>query len=162
MSSFVIDKKSYITAGGFIAGLTEIPGHSEALFLYNYSEGRQYTAEDFRLAFDWLYRLNLKSVQLQYPDWKQEYNKDEFKDEFNDAKKMARDIYRYNPGEFRRQVDRLNLFFSSILYQIEDQGCEQKAKGFIYRLNFALNASVRCRCYEDDFTELDSYGEFAI
>ena len=161
MSCFVIDKKSYIQAAGFVAGLADCSYCREsAVFLYDYSRQRRYTPEDFRLAFDWLYRLNVKSVRGSHRNSKLEPDSNEYLPEFRQCRKKGLEIYSFKPDELQKQVARLNNFLQSVIYQLDDPECERQAKGFIYRLMFALSRTVSNRVYDDE--EIDTWGEFEI
>lgn len=163
MSSFVIRKDQFIRAAGFCAGLASEKRYGEpALWLWDYSRNRCYQPEDFRLAFDWLFRLNALSVQRQYHDDEPETDSNAYLDEFNHYKKLAQDMYLFHPDQLRKAADKLEFFFSGLLYQVEDPDCEAKVKGFVYRLSFALNNMVRRRIYSDETEALGTWASFEI
>ena len=148
MSSFVIEKRDYVNACGFCAGLVDAQRcGSPALHLYDYSRGRRYTAEDFLPAAAWLYRLNAESVALQYHDSEPETDPNDYRANFNYYRTLAKNMYYFHPDKLRAACDKLRNFFESALYQTEDEERERQMKGFLYRLYFAVeNACFRGEC----------------
>ena len=171
MSSFVIDKQTYITAAGFAAGLSDCKNYyrEPVVRLWNYFENRVYTAEDFYQAGVWLYRLNAHSVCEQYGDAEAESNPIEYRSEFEAARAKAAHLYQINSmsrdtrDELKRDIYKFMNFTSSVFYQIENPKDEAAAKGFLYRLNFELMKLLLelDTISADEITE-SSWGEFAI
>lgn len=163
MSSFVISRTDYAKAAGFIAGIASAKYcGSPALFLYDYSRGRRYTAADFFPAFEWLYNLNLKSVCLQYEDspeeWEEPADVENVRAVFNEWRTKTETAYYMKPAQVVHGIAEFKRFCASILYQIEDPECERLAKGFVYRLCFALNDVTERLSGQ----ELESWGAFEI
>jgi len=139
MSSYVIDKRSYARAAGMIAGFCDCKRAGlPVIYLWDYSRGRRYTGDDFKPAFDWLYHLNAKSVQLQYGDKEPENDTNSYNDDFLEYRLIGRKLYMFHGDKVQDAVAQLRDFFGSMLYQTEDEECERNMKGFIYRLYFEL------------------------
>lgn len=153
MSSYVISKEDYSRAAGFCAGLADAKYLGEpALWMWHYGENRVYTARDYLPAFHWLYRLNARSVMLQYGDDEPENDPDEYRAEYEAARKKAFDMYTFHPQKLNKACDNFAGFIHCMLYQTEDPECERQMKGFVYRLYFAVeNARRRRQGIETDW-----------
>ena len=146
MSSYVISKQEFARVGGFCAGLASASYcGSPALWLYDYSRGRVYRPEDYKPAFDWLYRLNAESVMKQYDDAEPETDPESYLADFNEYRRKAKDLYDWHPEKLRDAAAMLRRFVGCLLYQVEDPECEAKVKGFIYRLYIAVMNTVERR-----------------
>lgn len=144
MSSFVMDKKQFIKAAGFCAGLADCKSffNESVLRLWNYSNGAIYTGEDFYNAFVWLFNLNALSVQRQYNDSEPCKDTNKYIVEFNEYRKKTSRYYQTGGIEERKKlvnaIYQFHEFCNCLLYQVEDPDCEMKIKGFIYRLEHEL------------------------
>lgn len=122
MSSYVIDKKTYIKAAGFIAGLQSIVrGHISILYWYNLKEGHLYTDDEIIKEFSRIYENNAISVQLQYHDDEPESDSNMYMDSFIEYKQRAKRIYNEGGSELQKALYRFNDFISGVSYQIEDR-----------------------------------------
>lgn len=140
MSSYVINKASYMKACGALAGLADTQNvfREPALRIWNYNAGRPYNADDFYKTAAWLYQLNALSVMKQYGDDEMEKDPAPYSTEFAAARAAALRKYRKGGAELAAMIYDLTRFFSCILYQVEDPECEAKCKGFLYRTSFEL------------------------
>ena len=151
MSSFVIEKRQFARVGGFCAGLAECSDcGSPALWVYDFSRGRVYRPEDYKPAFDWLFRLNAESVQKQYHDDDPETDAESYQADFNEYRRKARDMWHFHPDKLPGAAAAVRSFFSCLFYQVEDPDCDAKIKGFVYRLYFAIMQTVERRTGADE------------
>lgn len=161
MSSFVINKKEYAEACGFLAGLAEVKGryNEPVLRLWNYARNRVYTPEDFLKVSAWLYDLNAISVQKQYRDSEKCTDSNDYRAEFENYKQRTIETYLFHKSDLKKAIYRFHMFSSCILYQIEDKECDLKAKGFLYRVNHLLMGIMRDI---DQFEVEDSWASFDL
>ena len=162
MSSFVINKKSYVRACGILAGLAELKEsrfNEPVLRLWNYKLNRPYNAEDFKQSAAWLYHLNAVSVQKQYHDDQAAHDPESYNADFAEYMAKAKKAY-HDPdaAKLERIVNELHHFFRSVLYQVEDAECERALKGFCYRLFFELQGVTAKKSGFDP----ESWGDFEI
>lgn len=150
MSSFVISKKEYVKAAGFMAALAEQKDHyrEPIIFWYSYGTGRILTATDYYNAFIKIYNLNAKSVQLQYNDEKPAEDSCEYTDEFDEMRVETAKLYQqatiWGSSEAKQQLTNsifeFSLFARSINYQIEDRKIADKVNKFMNKCQmFLLN-----------------------
>lgn len=126
MSSFIIDKKEYAKAAGLMYGIEESKRDKHHWFL-----------ENVRKEFEHAYLLNVISVNGQYgdsviPDEKR------YDEVFDEHRRLARKIYECDcfgaeqPVSLRDLRPRLQHFFQSVLYQIEDETCHRTVAAWLY------------------------------
>lgn len=158
MSSYVIDKRTFMRVGGFCAGLADARHYDEpALYLWDYKRERIYRPEDYKPAFEWLYRLNARSVALQYNDPEPENDTESYAAEFNAYRKKAKELYHYYPDKLLEVYSDFRHFVNCLLYQVEDPECSGLVKGFVYRLSHAVGNTIdNARGFKG------SWGEFEI
>ena len=167
MSSFVIDKKEFIKAAGFLAGLAEETNgfHEQLLRMWNYRNDRVMNDEDFIEAFTTLYKYNAFSVAKQYKDSDAENDAKEYKTEFQKAKKAAKrmvlDSKLYKNKDLEMTIYKFQSFSSSILYQIEAPEYSDKARFFLAKVQMKLFEVLRSFNGIDE-EEVTSWGEFDI
>ena len=146
MSSFVMSKSEFVRVAGFCAGLADCENsfREPVLRIWNYSTNSVYTGEDFYKAFVWLFKLNALSVQLQYGDKEPEDDPDDYLEDFQEYRTKAAKAYKFrgcdiaNINTLVQAIYKYHSFCECLLYQVEDRDCEQKIKGFIFRVMFQL------------------------
>lgn len=131
MSSFVISKKEYVKAAGFIAALArETNRYCEPIiYWYSYEKGGLKEAEDFYNDFVELYKANAESVLLQYNDKEAETDNTDYREEFENMMKATHRLYMYatklcTPTSRQALINSIyefNLFARSVNYQVEDR-----------------------------------------
>lgn len=150
MSSFVINKKEYVKAAGFMAALAEQKNlyREPIIYWYSYSTGGILTATDYYNAFVKIYNLNAKSVQLQYNDKKPQEDSNEYMNEFDDMRAETVKLYQqatiWGSTEAKQQLTNsifeFSLFARSINYQIEDRKIADEVNKFMNKCQmFLLN-----------------------
>lgn len=162
MSSFVINKQSYVRACGIMAGLADLKEsrfNEPVLRLWNYKLHRPYNADDFYKTAAWLYHLNAVSVQKQYHDSEAAHDGEEYESDFVAYMSKAKRAY-FDPDSeaLENIVNELHHFFRSVLYQVEDAECDKALKGFCYRLFFELQGVTAKKSGFDP----ESWGDFEI
>lgn len=144
MSSFVIGKKEYIKAAGFVAGIMAEKNHyrEPVIYLWDYKEGQLFTDERIQQRFAQLYRDNATSVQLQYSDATCEKDDDRYEAEFQAMKKATHKIYTQalcgDPAALKQAIQNFHMFSRSVAYQIEDEKLNHRSAAFLNRINSAL------------------------
>ena len=143
MSSFIIDKREYVKAAGLMYGIEESKRDKHHYFL-----------EVCRKEFEHAYLLNVVSVNLQYgesvvPD------DGRYDDEFEAMRRLARRISEYvatgapSPLTLPKLRVRLQHFFQSVLYQIEDEACARMVSAWFY--------SCTVKLYEREIHAVDGW-----
>ena len=152
MSSFVISKREYVKAGGFVAGVAA----ELQLWNYDFENRRNMTKEDYYNKFVKFYDMNAESVQEQYGDSERESDPCEYKDVFEafyaKGKRLA--IYK-GSDDFHKAVRSLNQFFSSACYQTENEESHAVMRSFFDRLIVEMFEKMR-------YMELESRGAFEL
>lgn len=138
MSSFIINKREYIKAAGLMYGVAESRRFPHKYFLSN-----------IRKNFAEVYGMNVSSVNKQYNDNTPE-DVAEYDDVFEEYRSIGRRVYN---GECKLSLDNLRKkllrFFSSVLYQIEDEEMNEKAGALFFA------------CTEKLFPEIyNTYGDW--
>lgn len=152
MSSFVISKKEYITVAGFVAGLA----NGLELWLYDYEAGRNSTQADYYKHFDDCYRMNAKSVQLQYHDPEEEQDNNDYIHEFTNAFMKGEQVAHF--GDVWESIARVQAFFSSSIYQIEYPPFMDKVSNYYNKIIAAIYKKLNRIRYAD----CDAWGTFEI
>lgn len=116
MSSFVIGKKEYIKASGFISGLQEALG----LWLYSYKVNRNMTPEDLHKQFTEFFEMNCLSFQEQYRESEVYTDNADYMDEFNEYKRRGYSIG-VTSENLKESIAELRSFFHSCIYQTEKE-----------------------------------------
>lgn len=139
MSSFVISKREYIKAAGYFAGLADQTDYYTVPVVnwYNSKKGGFMEAEDYYKAFCSLYEMNGRSVMLQYSLSSTVSDPDEYREDFDEYRCKAADLYKYSDtvagyADFLDSIFDFLNFCDSIAYQIEDRGLSRQAKRFMY------------------------------
>ena len=152
MSSYVISKREYVKAGGFVAGV------AAELQLWNYDlkKRRNMTKDDYYEKFVRFYDMNAESVKEQYGDSERESDPCEYKDVFEafyaKGKRLA--IHK-GSDDFYKAVRALNQFFSSACYQTENEESHAAMSSFFDRLIVEMFEKMR-------YMELESWGAFVL
>ena len=169
MSSFVVDKREYTKAAGFLAAVTETKNYYQkpVMYLWNKSQHRPYTADDVLQDFARLYTINAAAVAAQYGDAEPEADPADHRDVFAAAKARGADLMRkgYTLGQqqatydLRRAVYGCIMFFRSAMYQIEGDEYERRALRILNKYFRGLYAVLQKLdgLVEDDFR---SWGSF--
>lgn len=132
MSSYVINKKYYVRVAGYISGIAK----ELNVQVYNYTENRNFTEEDYYKLFCTLYDANAISVQKQYHDDTRETDSDDYMQDFNAYKKIGvKDVYNH---DYKKILVNLNSFFSSCKYQIEQPTLEKFAVNTLNKIFVAI------------------------
>ena len=153
MSSYIIDKKSYIRCAGAIAGLSATL--HEPLWIYNHVENRNFNDNDYYNLFKWAYEANYKSVCWQYHDDKEPLDTKDYKADFEEYKKIGKQAIYHN---LRTElVKEIATFFRSIKYQIEEDNLSAKVSCY---LNIVLVEIVNKTVLYDRNTEC--WGNFEL
>ena len=148
MSSYVIDKKEYIKAAGFIAGLTENFSVRD-FWLYDFSVGRNMTKEDYHRQFSAFYNMNAASVKEQYNDSVCESDENDYMDIFNEYRKKGRQMYL---ADVKSALIDLIDFFDSVCYQVEDDEYNKYMRAFFDRVVVEAFSKIHpheCKCWGD-------------
>lgn len=132
MSSFVIDKRSYVRVGAIVAGIAKATrGTGKELYIWNHDKQSVMKGLDFVDKFVECYKLNVESVCKQYAHHKDEYSDPKTYEDNND---YDDDYIRYFKYGEKIADDTLLLmdtvwdiihFSRSVNYQIEDPACNQ-------------------------------------
>lgn len=117
MSSFIISKKDYIKAAGIVAGISE----ALKLWVFDYEEGRNSTAQDYYKQFERFYTMNALSVLEQYGDevGAPATDSNTYKADFEAYRKIGKSAG-YTREGLKEIVAELQNFFSSAEYQTEN------------------------------------------
>lgn len=120
MSSFTIAKREYMKAAGVVAGIADYYNRGPRSFwIYNYTDGRNCTTEDYKKLFASFYIMNAESVAEQYGDAEPETDQGTYEIEFSEATRTAtRAIMN---GKLKNLMMELRDFFRSALYQTENE-----------------------------------------
>ena len=134
MSSYIVDKKEFIKAAGLMYGIEEAKRDKHLYFL-----------EVCRKEFVHCYALNVISVNEQYGE---DYAPDEasYDEEFEEHRKLGKlignDGYTSSNGIIYHKVEnvmslkdlrlRMQRFFGSVLYQIENETCHRTVAAWFY------------------------------
>lgn len=131
MSSFVISKKEYVKAAGFIAGLASQKNfyREPLVYWYSFKKKRILTPDDYYDMFVSMYRANAKSVQLQYNDKEPENDPEDYKDEFQTMITATHEMFvactikgdHKAKQQFINSIFEFHGFSRSVNYQIEDE-----------------------------------------
>jgi len=152
MSSFVISKREYVKAGGFVAGAAA----ELQLWNYDFENNRNMTKEDYYNKFVKFYDMNAESVQEQYGDSERENDPCEYKDVFEAfyarGKRLA--IHK-GSDDFHKAVRSLNQFLGSACYQTENEESNAAMRSFFDRLIVEMFEKMR-------YMELESWCEFVL
>ncbi len=91
MSSFTINKKEYIQAGGFFAGLADQLTYNRepVIYWWDSAKGDLLDAEDYYKAFASLYEMNSRSVMLQYGNRRAESDDADYREDFEHYRSIA-------------------------------------------------------------------------
>ena len=133
MSSFTIDKAEYMKAGGFVSGLLS---ECRRKSIWDAEKKSYADADSYRRWFSQCYEWNARSVAEQYDEDENidtETYDSEFEKYYGYGKTTA--IVREN---FRESIAELMAFFSSSLYQTENEEYAGKMELFYKRIIFIL------------------------
>ena len=132
MSSYVISKKNYIRAAGYVSGIAK----ELQVWIYNYKDCRNFTKEDYLVLFKWIYSANARSVQKQYHNDTCENDTNDYPDDFEKYFKKGRSdcIHHY----YTKMLNAIHTFFSSCNYQIEDDILGNQVKTYLDKIFFAV------------------------
>ncbi len=133
MSCILFDKNTFVRVAGTLAGIGGIKKHpfNECVFFkYNNTTNKKYEAKDFAEEIMSLYEFNLKAYCLRYEedisklrDNSSYINNEDYYFYFNKAKRLyelASAGYEEKLEEIEKLFSFINYFFSSLLYQIDD------------------------------------------
>lgn len=169
MSSFVIDKKEYTKAAGFLAAVIETKNYyrEPVVYLWNKRERRPYEAEDVRRDLQRVYTINAAAVAEQYHDAQREQDSADYLAEFEAAKAAGIQLMRRgyalgNPDavkDLRRAVYGVISFLHSARYQIEGEDYEKRFFRIVNKYYRGLYAVLQKL---DGFTsdEIGCWGSF--
>ena len=157
MSSFVIDKRSYVRVGALVAGIAQITrGTSREFAIYDYDKNQFMRGFDFVEKFVECYKLNVESVCKQYNDNPEIYkDEDDYDDDYVTYFKYGRLVVRDTMALMNVIWD-ITHFARSVNYQIEDTICNEVVMGFF---NMVIAKLVALADFEDD---RDQWGEFDL
>lgn len=170
MSSFVINKVSYIKCAGLFAALADCKDYyREPVFrAWNKRERRNYTADDMRKDFTRLYEINAAAVREQYGDAVAASDPAEYIAEFERIFNSIRDLWfaKSNNAE-KRDILKVTLFgvirfFQSVQYQIEGDEYTRRALMILNKYYRGLYKAIRI---VDNITDEDLsgyWGDFDI
>ncbi len=137
MSSFVIAKREYVKAAGFLAAVVDCENYyrEPALRLWHKREQRLYTAADVWRDMCRLFEINAAAVAKQYGDESREADPSDYEVEFaatfEAGKQLLNKGYRLHNSGMVRETQRVIYcviqFFKSALYQIEDEENHRRA-----------------------------------
>ena len=156
MSSYVIEKSEYIKAAGLVAGIAEARNKwsSEGIWIYDYTENRNATAEDYYRQFSEIYRMNAESVRIQYNDPTAEQDDEPYSDVFAAARRRGEKAA-FQPAELRRILFKLRGFFRHSEYQIEYEPYYWQAVTLFNRIIEALLGLLMTGADAEDALDLD-------
>lgn len=126
MSSFIVDKKEYVKAAGLMYGIEE-----------SRRDNNRYFLDVCRKEFEHCYLLNVISVNQQYDDHVVP-DENRYDAEFEAMRKLARRICESvtvgapSPLTLPKLRLRLQHFFGSVLYQIDDEACSRAVSAWFY------------------------------
>jgi hypothetical protein len=151
MSSFVIDKKEFVKAAGIVSGIAYYAG--DRFYMWDAEKNRKMDGEAIYEKFCECYRLNAESVAWQYRDEKPESDNGRYAQELADGFLIGKRIASDN-GKLAKMIAKLQAFFSSVRYQIEEPKAEAKVTAFLNEVIAKLVGTLR---YDQDsnWGELD-------
>lgn len=122
MSSFVISKKEYVKAAGFIAGIA----HSFSIgihefWVWDFKEGKNTDKDLYYKRFVQCFEMNAKSVQEQYRDDSPETDSKKYTAEFNEYYRKGSALMAQSREYQLQAVSNIQGFMHSSLYQIENE-----------------------------------------
>jgi len=136
MSSFVIDKMSYVRVGAIVAGIAKATrGTERELWIYDYDNCRNMKGTDYSDKFVECYNLNVESVCKQYAHDPVYGNPETYKDENDYLDEYVR-YFKYGQlvvNDTMALMDviwNLTNFSRSVSYQIEDPVCNEVVMSF--------------------------------
>lgn len=160
MSSFTINKKEYIQAGGFFAGLADQLTYNRepVIYWWDSAKGDVLDAEDYYKAFASLYEMNARSVMLQYGNRCAESDEADYRKDFEHYRSIAALLYRAAyMGSVKGYTDLQDAIFdflsfcNSVSYQIEDEAIAKKANCFMYKAqHFLLKLLMELNHHKSD------------
>lgn len=163
MSSFVIDKKSYVRVGAVVAGICKARRNSHReLWVYDYEKNRPMKGLDFVDKFVECYKLNVESVCKQYAHSTDGYGDPKT---YIDNDDYDADYARYFKYGEKIAFDTLPLmdlvwnlihFSTSVSYQIEDPVCNEVVMGWF---NMIISRLTQIADLENDRNQ---WGEFDL
>ena len=128
-------------AAGLVSGIASERGPYFEVWVYDFENNRNSTPEDYKRRFTDIYRLNADSVLDQYHGDEVGAPADDpndYKQDFDTFYKLGKQLV-YNGGKVLRDaINELNGFFSSILYQIEDDKYNEIAAAYLDKVLVAL------------------------
>lgn len=169
MSSFVIDKREYTKAAGFMAAVIETKNYyrEPVMYLWNRRQNRPYEAADVLSDFRRVYAINAAAVAEQYHDAQREQDSADYLAEFEAAKAAGLQLMRrgYTMGQadavksLRRAVYGVISFLRSAQYQIEGEEHEKRFFRIVNKYYRGLYAVLQRL---DGFTsdEIGCWGSF--
>ena len=154
MSRFVINKCEYAKVAGYLAAIVNTQDYyrEPVLRLWNKRESRLYNEQDVIRDMFRLYEINAAAVQKQYRDAEPAQDPEEYHDEYNrnynaGAKLMHKGYCGFGSNEDRKENQRVTYcvisFFSSVLYQIEDEDNHKRALRIMNKYYRGLYAVLR-------------------
>ena len=165
MSSFVIDKLSYVRVGAIVAGIAKATRDtSRELYVYDHDKQRVMKGLDFVEKFCECYKLNVESVCKQYAHSKDGYGDPktyeddcEYEDDYVWYFKYGERI----AGDTMLLMDTIwnIIYFSrSVNYQIEDPACNAVVMEWFNMVIVKLTAIADL---QDDFSR-EHWGHFDL
>ena len=164
MSSFVIDKRSYVRVGAIVAGICKARrgSHYHELWVYDYEHNRPMKGLDFVDKFVECYKLNVESVCKQYAHSTDGYgdpstyiDNNEYDDDYVRYFKYGEKIA-YDTLLLMDTIWNLIHFSNSVSYQIEDPICNEVVMGWF---NMIISKLTEIADLEDDRKQ---WGEFDL
>lgn len=141
MSSYIISKQEYMKAAGLVSGIASERGPYFEVWVYDFENHRNSAPEDYIRKFTDIYMMNAASVIDQYHGDEvgaPANDTDEYKQDFDAFYKLGKQLV-YNGGKMLLDaINELNGFFSSILYQIEDDKYNEIAAAYLDKVLVAL------------------------
>lgn len=161
MSCCVINKREYMKAAGFIAGMLDAGKASRyGLRLFADDRRSEYTPEDIRHDFTGLYLMNVESVRRSWEDGSIAADPGRYDEAFAEyrAKGYAIALEHYD-RKTQAAIAGLQRFAASILYQLDDDTIAEAAQRYLARLLFNIrNFSDRIpQQHESEF-----WGEYTL
>lgn len=150
MSSFVIDKKEFVKAAGIVSGIAYYAG--DRFYMWDAEKNRKIEGNAIYEKFCECYVLNAESVAWQY-DENPEIDDAPYYDELAKAFWIGKRIASDN-GKLAKMIAKLQAFFSSVRYQIEEPKAEERVTAFLNEVIAKLVGTLR---YDQDsnWGELD-------
>lgn len=172
MSSFIIDRTSYIKLAGFLSALNErhnFYGIESGLYMWKYDEKGNFhlmNDDDYIKELVSIYNANVISVQNQYNDKKTikdifDYSNpliEEEKKAFKIAKERTTNDIHTDRRMIKNTWFNLNKFISSVAYQIEDEELQKYATT---KLNEYLRRVSHIAFYSE-YEDNATWGEFEL